>query len=197
MKVRISGKGTTPLLMHNVRLASPMNSFAKRLSALTSSKTSSKRTDQDRIEIARVEFEGGMYHDDEVGPYAPAKWFSKNLLDAARRGRRGKLIEEGVMVDGGSLVNPLIYRGPRDIEGLWGNGESDFVSFETVRVGQAKVDRCRPIFNEWAFEIDFDVEESVLDFSTFEDIANIGSRLGVGDYRTGSYGRFNAKVTLL
>lgn len=106
MKVRISGTGTTPLLMHNVRLASPMNRYAKQLSAATSEKTSSKRTDRDRIDIARIEFEGGMYHtatlpttdpyfNDEVGPYVPAKWLSKNLLDAARRGRRGKLVEEG------------------------------------------------------------------------------------------------------
>ena len=197
MKVRIVGKGTTPLLMHNVRLASPMDPFAKRLAALTSAKTSSKRTDQDRIEIARVEFEGGLYHTEEDGPYIPGKWVSKNLLDAARRGRRGKMVEEGVMVDMGCLVNPLLYRGPRDVEGLWGDGESEYVNFETVRVGMAKVDRCRPIFNEWGFEIDFDVEESVLDFGTFKDIAEIGSRLGIGDYRTGGYGRFGVEVNQL
>jgi hypothetical protein len=197
MKVRINGQGNTPLLMHNVQLASPMNKYAKRLSALTSAKASSKRTDQDRIEIARVEFEGGLYFDDEVGPYIPAKWMSKNLLDAARRGRRGKLVEEGVMVAPGSLINPLAYNGPRDIDGLWDGGDSPFVDFATVRVGMAKVDRCRPIFNNWAFEIDFDIEDGVIDFATFEDIAKIGSRLGVGDYRTGSYGRFTAKVTAL
>lgn len=198
MKVRISAQGTTPLLMHNVRLASPMNPFAKKLSALTSAKTSKKRTDQDRIEIAGVEFEGGLYWTDlPIGPYVPAKWFSKNLLDAARRGRRGKLIEEGVLVGENSMINPLVYRGPRDIESLWGNGESEFVSFETVRVGMAKVDRCRPIFNDWACEIDFEIEEDVLDFATFKDIATIGGRLGVGDYRTGGYGRFVATATAL
>jgi hypothetical protein len=197
MKVRITGRGTTPLLMHNVRLASPMNPFAKKLSALTSAKTSSKRTDADRIEIARVEFEGGLYHDEELGPYVPAKWISKNLLDAARRGRRGKLVEEGVMVAEGCLVNPLVYHGPRDVDGLWGDGESKYVSFDTVRVGTAKVDRCRPIFDEWGFEIDFEVEDDVMDFDTFKSIAQIGSRLGVGDYRTGSYGRFNVDVIRL
>ena len=208
MKVRITGKSITPLLMHNVRLASPMNSYARKLSGMMAAKPSSKRTDAERIEIARVEFEGGMYHtatlpetspyfSEKIGPYAPGKWFAKNLLDAARRGRRGKLVEEGVMLAEGCLVNPLIYQGPRDLETLWGNGESDFVSFETVRVGQAKIDRCRPIFNEWGFEVDFLIEEDVLDFRTFESIATIGARLGVGDYRTGSYGRFNVTVTAL
>ncbi len=197
MKVRITAKGTTPLLMHNVRLASPMNSYAKALAALTKAKTSSKRTDQDRIEIARLEFEGGLYFDDEIGPYAPGKWFSKNLLDAARRGRRGKLVEEGVTIGPDSMINPLAYHGPRDIEGIWGNGESDFVSFETVRVGMAKVDRCRPIFPEWSTEVDFEIEDDVLDFDTFRDIAVIGGRLGLGDYRSGGYGRFNASVVAL
>lgn len=197
MKVRIIGQGTTPLLMHNVRLASPMNKYAKQLSALTSAKTSSKRTDADRIAIARVEFEGGLYHDDAIGPYIPAKWVSRNLLDAGRRGRRGKLVEEGVMVAEGGLMNPLIYRGPRDVESLWGDGESEYVSFETVRVGMAKVDRCRPMFSDWGFEIDFEIDDEVLDLTTFQDIARIGSRLGVGDYRSGSYGRFKVQVHAL
>lgn len=101
------------------------------------------------------------------------------------------------MVAEGGMVNPLIYRGPRDVETLWGDGESEYVSFETVRVGQAKIDRCRPIFNDWAFEIDFEIEPGVIDLPAFRSIAEIGGRLGVGDYRTGSYGRFKVVVTAL
>lgn len=204
MKVRISAKGNTPLLMHNVQLASPMNPYAKKLSAMTKAKTSSKRTDQDRIDIAKVEFEGGLYWNEIDGPYIPAKWFSKNLLDAARRGRRGKLVEEGVLPGDGALINPLVYflagtkkPGPRDLDGLWGDGESEFVNFETVRVGMAKVDRCRPIFKDWAAEIHFEIEDDVLDFATFKDISVIGGRLGLGDYRSGGYGRFDATVIAL
>jgi hypothetical protein len=187
MNVKMIAKGTRPLLMHNVQLASPLNSFAKELSRLNKAKPSSRRTDEDRLEIARVEWEGGLYFDAEVGPYF------KTVLEAARLGRRGQKIEGGLSVV--EMVHPLLYRGPRTIDGLWGNGgDSTFVDFRTVRVGQAKVDRCRPIFNEWAFEADLLVDPAVLDFDELADIADIAGKLkGIGDYRQ-QFGRFEVNV---
>jgi hypothetical protein len=38
MKLRMTCTGTRPLLMHNVRLASPLDPYAKRLKALNSKK---------------------------------------------------------------------------------------------------------------------------------------------------------------
>lgn len=181
--------------MHNVRLASPMNPYAKELSRLNRAKPSSKRTDEDRLDIARVEWEGGLYFDDEVGPYVPASWIFKTILEGARAGRRGQKVEGGLTVV--EMIHPLVYRGPRDIDGLWGNGgESGFVDFRTVRVGQAKVDRCRPIFNQWAFEADLLLDPGVLDVAELADIAEIAGRLkGIGDYRQ-QYGRFDAQIEL-
>lgn len=196
MKARLVGKGTRPLIMHNVRLASPMDPFAKELARLNKAKPSSKRTDEDRLEIARVEFEGGLYIEEGVGPYVPASWVFKCLLEAARSGRRGKKIEGGLMV--AEMVHPLVYRGPRDVAGLWGeNGTSPFVDFRTVRVTTSKVDRCRPIFREWAFESDLIVDPGVLDLDELRDIAEIAGRLtGMGDYRQ-QYGRFDATIEAL
>lgn len=193
MNVKLTARGTRPLLMHNVRLASPMNPYAKELARLNKAKPSSKRTDEDRLDIARVEWEGGLYFDDEVGPYIPASWIFKTILEGARAGRRGQKVEGGLTVV--EMVHPLIYRGPRDIAGLWGNGgESGFVDFRTVRVGQAKVDRCRPIFNQWAFEADLLLDPNVLDVAELADIAEISGRLkGVGDYRQ-QFGRFTAEI---
>lgn len=193
MNVKLVARGTRPLLMHNVRLASPMNSYAKHLSALNKAKPSSRRTDEDRLEIARVEWEGGLYFDDEVGPFVPASWVFKSILEGARLGRRGQKVEGGLTVV--EMIHPLVYRGPRDINGLWGNdGDSPHVDFRTVRVGQAKVDRCRPIFSNWAFEAELLVDPSVLDVAELEDIAKIAGQLkGIGDYRQ-QYGRFDASI---
>ena len=193
MNVRLIARGTRPLLMHNVRLASPMDSFAKRLSALNKAKPSSRRTDEDRLDIARVEWEGGLYFDSEVGPYVPASWVFKSILEGARLGRRGQKIESGLTVV--EMIHPLMYRGPRDIEDMWGNGgDSEHVDFRTVRVGQAKVDRCRPIFKQWAFEADLLVDPSLLDLAELADIVSIaGQQKGIGDYRQ-QYGRFEATV---
>lgn len=193
MQVTFTAKGTRSLLMHNVRLASPMDPYAKELSRLNKSKRSSTRTDEDRLEIARVEWEGGFYFDDTIGPYVPGKWVFKTLLEAARSGRRGKKIEGGVLVMDDR--HPLIYPGPRIMKEMWGdNGTSEFVDFQTVRVGQAKVDRCRPVFRQWAFEAKLMLDTSVIDAEEVADIARIaGQLIGIGDYRQ-QYGRFDAEV---
>lgn len=192
MNVLMKVTGTRPLLMHNVQLASPMNTYAKKMAQLNRAKPSSKRTDDDRLEIASVEWQGGLYFDDAVGPYVPASWVFKTILEGARLGRRGQLIEGGLSVV--EMVHPLLYQGPRDMARMWNGGESNFVDFRTVRVGQAKVDRCRPIFRDWAFEAELMIDPSVLDLAVLQDIVAISGRLkGIGDYRQ-QYGRFEATV---
>lgn len=194
-RLQMIGTGIRPLLIHNVRLASPMDPYAKELARLNKAKPSSKRTDEDRMAIARVEWEGGLYYDPEAGPYIPGSWIFKCLLEGARAGKRGKKIEGGLMVE--ALDHPLIYRGPRKLEEMWGDGTSEFVDFRTVRVGQAKVDRCRPIFREWAFEAVLIIDPSVVDAAEVRDIAEIAGKLkGLGDYRQ-QYGRFTVQTKSL
>lgn len=192
MNVLLKVTGTRPLLMHNVQLASPMNTYAKKLAQLNRAKPSSKRTDEDRMEIAYVEWQGGLYYDDALGPYVPATWVFKTILEGARLGRRGQLIEGGLSVV--EMIHPLLYDGPRSMAKLWGDGDSPFVDFRTVRVGQAKVDRCRPIFREWSFESELMIDPSVLDLAVLQDVVKIAGNLkGIGDYRQ-QFGRFEAEV---
>ena len=193
MDVKLTLTGTRALLMHNVRLASPMDPFAKKLAQLNRAKPSSKRTDDDRMEIAKVEWEGGLYFDDEIGPYVPSSWIFRSLLDGARMGRRGPKIEGGVIVK--ELQHPLLYKGPRTVEDMWANGSSEFVDFRIVRVGQAKVDRCRPIFHQWAVETELLVDPNVISADELGDIATIAGNLkGLGDYRQ-QFGRFTVELS--
>lgn len=192
MKVRLIATGSQPLMMHNIRLASPMDPFAKEMAKLNKAKPSSKRTDEDRLEMARVEWEGSLYFEDGIGPYAPGSWIFKNLLEAARSGRRGKKVEGGIVI--ATAINPVLYKGPRTIAEMWKDGTSEFVDFRSVRVGQAKVDRCRPIFKNWTIESEIYLDTGVLDLEELNDIAGIGGRLyGYGDYRQ-QFGRFDAIV---
>lgn len=199
MKVRLTAKGTRPLLMHNVRLASPFDPYAKRLKELNG-KRSKDRTDEDRLAIARVEFEGGLYYDEAIGPYIPAANVFASLLRGARRVRKGPKVEGGVVLSG-DLQLPLIYRGPRDVASLWGAGpfQSSFVDMQTVSSNPSaakspKVDRCRPIFREWAFEADVDLDPGSIDLTDFKEIAQLaGSAVGIGDYRL-LYGRYEVEI---
>lgn len=192
MKVRLVGTGTRPLLMHNVRLASPLNAYAKKLKALNSKRV---KTDEDRLEIARVEWEGGLYFDEAVGPYIPGANLFASLIEGARLLKAGKKIERGLSVT--ELVLPLIYRGPRDINSLWGNGESEHVDMQMAKVQTSRVERCRAIFREWSFEAELLLDPSIIEFAEFEAVANnAGAFSGLGDYRK-LYGRYSVQVQLL
>lgn len=192
MKVRLTGAGTRPLLVHNVRLASPLNAYAKRLKALNSKRV---KTDEDRLEIARVEWEGSLYHDAELGPYIPGPNLFASLIGGARLLKAGKKVERGVSVT--DLYMPLLYRGPRDIEAMWGDGESEFIDIRTVKIGQAKVDRCRPVFRDWSFEAEILLDPSVIELDEFTEVCrNAGQFEGIGDYRR-MYGRYDVNVERL
>lgn len=182
--------GTRPLLLHNVQLASPMNPFSKKLKALSSKRV---KTDEDRIEIARVEFEGSLYFDPDLGPYIPGQNLLRSLIGGARLIKAGKKIERGVVIADFQL--PLVYSGPRDVEGLWGDGESEFVDIRPVSVQRNKVDRCRPIFRNWLVEADIVIDPKAIEYGEFCEVARLAGEMeGLGDFRT-MYGRFDAQVS--
>jgi hypothetical protein len=196
MKVRLNITGTRPLMLHNVRLASPLNVYAKRMKVINNEiKAKNARkvdVDADRLELARVEFEGGLYHDEALGPYMPAQNILASLVGGARLTRDGKKVERGVAI--ADLQLPLIYRGPRDMEGLWGNGESEYVDVRPVVIGRMKVDRCRPIFHEWALEADILIDPAVIQFDEFVTVSEAaGASEGLGDYRR-MFGRYSVDV---
>lgn len=193
MKVRMTATGTRPLIVHNVQLASPLNAYAKRLKALNSKRV---KTEEDRLDIARVEFEGSLYYDDTLGPYLPGPNLFASLIGGARLTRAGKKVERGLVVS--DFMLPLIYRGPRDIEGLWAaGGSTEFVDLRSVVVQRQKVDRCRPIFRTWAVESELIVDPKVLELDELREIAkNAGQMEGVGDYRR-AYGRYDVEIEQL
>lgn len=58
MRVSINLFGTTPLLVHNVQLADTDNTFTKEIAAITGKR---KKTPEDRVAIADLEWMGGLY----------------------------------------------------------------------------------------------------------------------------------------
>jgi len=192
MKVRLTMTGTTPLLLHNVQLASPLNPFAKKLKALNSKRN---KTDEDRLEVARVEWEASWYWDEEQGPVLPTANIRRCLIDGARLTKSGKKVERGVTpLDYQVALN---YSGPRDLDALWGKGVdgSPYVDLRPVVVMRSKVDRCRPkLGSGWSCVSDWLVDTTVIEADEFESIADTaGATQGVGDFRL-SFGRFEATV---
>lgn len=188
MKLELTG--ITPLLMHNVRLVDPDDPYTKAIGRLTAKRTN--KTDEDRAEIAKLEFSGGLYHSDKVGPYLPAANIFRSLQKAATVTKEGKKIERGFIPLADAC--PLEYDGPRDIDTLYGDGATQYVDRRAVGVGMKKVMRVRPIFPEWSCSLEFELDDEVLDPDVFLQIAtSAGRREGLGDYRR-FYGKFAAAV---
>jgi len=186
--VVIQISGTTPLIMHNAQLADPLNKFTVALRELTKKRI---KTEDDLAEMARREWVGGLYYDREIGPYIPGQNIERSLLDAARMHKRGKSIERGVFVT--SNENAILYDGPRDVESLL--NDENYRLTVSVKVGQQRVMRCRPMFRSWALGATLYVDESQLELGDLKMIAeNAGKFIGLGDWRP-RYGRFTSEVT--
>lgn len=181
-----------PLLMHNGRLADPLDPATKALKSATK-KPASTRTDDDLLEIAHLEWIGGMYFDPEVGPYIPGENIERLLLDAARMTKQGKNIERGVYVD--TLVNRLAYKGPRDLDGLWADANFRLTCSAKNPGQKARIMRCRPRFpGPWEVSTEGGFDPAILDFDVLAEIADTAGRMiGLGDWRP-RFGRFTAEL---
>lgn len=187
MDFTITITGTHTLLMHNAQLSDPLNPFTKRLAEVTSKR---KKTDEDHVEIARREWDGGLYYDVDAGPYIPGQNVERALLDSARMNRLGKSIERGVFIT--TDVIPLEYPGPRDIREL--REDASFRHMASVKVGMSRTMRCRPMFREWSLTAEGYLDETQIELDELRQIAQrAGKLIGLGDWRP-RFGRFEAQV---
>jgi hypothetical protein len=196
--------GESDLLVHNGRLANPMDTATKEVGAAHKAYQQAK-TDDNFYALARAEFLGGLYYIEGIGPV----WPTDNLHTALKKGgakvKRGAAslknpVAAAILWD--ATDSPLAYAAfgpgpaPRTLEGLWENENYRFM--KSARVRSAKVQRTRPVFKSWRFEVSGKLDTEILDFADLEAVAKIaGQLIGLGDWRPekgGSYGRFTAQL---
>ncbi len=200
--IRVVFDGTTeangsPLLMHNERLADPIDPYTRWLAELTGKR---KKTERDHEEIGRREYIGGGYWmvDEGItgkqsGPYIPTWNVIRCLQAGATRFKLGKHVVRGLVPK--SEETPLIYDGPTDVDELWKTGL--FHSRKGVGVGQSRVIRTRPCFSEWKVEVELELDLTILDPETVDYIAlSAGKYEGLGDARP-RFGRFHGSAVLI
>ena len=184
-KVRIDG--TTPLKMHSEKLANPLDSLTKKMKAITGKR---KKTEDDQVAIMEIEFEAGMYFDEELGPFLPAKCLKAMIREAAKKTRAGINVSEALSIL--EFKVPLLYKGPRDVVGLW---KANMYDVSSVCVGgKSTVMRTRPMFFPWAAEFTICYDESVINRDDLIAwLATAGTRTGFMDHRP-EFGKFDLKV---
>ncbi|MBX5463829.1 MAG: hypothetical protein IRZ28_22415 [Steroidobacteraceae bacterium] len=88
---------------------------------------------------------------------------------------------------------PLEYPGPSDIDALY--GDPAFSHRAAVGIAKSRTMRIRPQFKRWSLTVPGLLLTNVLDFDALVDIARLAGLIeGLGDFRSGGFGRFDAKV---
>lgn len=182
-----TASGGSALVCHNERLADPLDPIVREIGGITAKR---KKTEADHLEIARLEFLGGLYTNGN-GPCLPAWNILRCLQDGARRHKRGLDVPRGIYPRAEHA--DIVYVGPRNPDEMWKAGK--FSLRKTVGVQRSRTMRTRPIFTEWQAALPIEVDSTVFDLDTLAHIwKDAGIYAGLGEMRP-VYGRFAGTIT--
>jgi hypothetical protein len=180
LRFRITG--VSPLVMRNGQLANPLNRFAKDIRTISGKR---RKTEADYEEMARLEFLGALYLSSGE-PCLPGELIEACIVRGAVSKRRGKSAKAGILCPG---VFPLQYDGPRNPLDLWEREE--FRLYASVKLGNSRIIRTRPIFRNWSAEIGVRYNPSLLNGSEVKEFLFAAGELeGLGDWRP-RFGQFD------
>jgi hypothetical protein len=187
-----SASGGAPLVCHNERLADPLDEYVQAIQGFSKKRN---KTIDDHEQIAYLEFLGGLYTSPALdwpidgtnpAPCLPAWNILRCLQDGGRRQKRGMDVPRGVMPLGESAL--IQYDGPSDPQKMWEAG--GFSLRKSVGVQRSRTMRTRPFFADWQATLPIEVDSTVFDMHTLQNIwKDAGIYAGLGEMRP-VYGRF-------
>lgn len=187
MDIRVELTGTTPLLCHNIALADPDNDFVKQIATYTAKR---KKTEDDRREIERLEWFGGLYVEDGR-PVIPTGNIRKAFVQAGKISKQGTMVTRALNFT--SLYAAIAHGGPDDLEAMY--ADKAYSNRAAVGISGKRTMRVRPQFTKWVVVADAILLEDVMDPGDLTRVAErAGQAEGLGDNRTNGYGRFSVQV---
>jgi hypothetical protein len=186
--------GKTPLLMHAPTTVDPLHPVAKEIAKIVKAKKASDRTEDDHARLAELEWHAALYVAPGIidGPVVPTANIKRSIAKGAYY-TKGQKASNAVTngLDPREMFVALAYEGPRDPDDLYKTGR--FTDRRAVK-GGGTVMRTRPKFDQWALVVDFEVDESLLDFDDLLSYAETAGRLGLCDGRKIGFGRFDVEM---
>jgi len=178
--------GLSPLLLSCDKLADPLDPATIAHKELTSKR---KKTEDDHILIARSQWNGLMYWDDEIGVYMPTQNIRAALVGGAKLNKLGMQIKRGTLIL--EEKSELDYGKKLTLNQLW---DQRFLDRRSVVVSTARVICYRPKFLKWSLMFSLHYDENILDENQIlQSFENAGKFIGIGGYRPekgGTFGRF-------
>jgi hypothetical protein len=172
--------GVSPLLMHNGRLADPLDASTMQLAAVTGKR---KKTRADHERIAQLEWYGALWLDG-LRPCLPCEAVEAAFADGAKTRNKGPTARSGLVVNAPAMLH---YEGPDNLEDLW--ADETFRLRSGVRVRNARTMRTRPRFPGWSANVTASYLPTLLDRAEVLEFFRIAGSLGIGDWRP-RYGKF-------
>ena len=177
--------GNGKMITHNGRLANPLDPYTRKLKELTSKRN---KTDEDLVEIARVEARGGLYEtaDNLVG--IDPECIIASLRASAKKWKLGKALSVSLFPESPDII-PLTIGGR-----TWDADEYvstlDNIDMRPVRVGMSKVLRSRPVMDKWTCRLRVVLLTEEVDIDEFPRILDrAGQYIGLCEWRP-RFGRY-------
>lgn len=179
----ITWKGTTPLIMHSCQCVNPLHPISIEMKKYTSKR---KKTEEDLMKIADLEWEAGAYWKDGIGLYIPAENVEATIINGAKANRKGSDIEK--YCDVTDLYIPFEYGENLTKEELIASYE--YRDTRVMTVMRSKILRTRPRFDQWEITFNFRYDEEKIDLATItQAMEYAGAYVGLCDSRP-KYGKF-------
>ena len=190
MEYEVKIRGIRPIIQHNGAAGLDTRSPAKIEMAEITRKRGSNRTITDDERLRELECQVSLYLDESGAPTIPEAAIQSCIRIASTRLRQGTQVREGMQV-----TEVVSFDYDRERYGVTAEELGKTAQFTVpVRVRQARIERTRAKFDEWALTFRVYTDPELVDqdqLASWLDIA--GRRIGLGDWRpekSGTYGRF-------
>lgn len=187
--INVTWKGTTPLIMHSCQCVNPLHPLTLEMKKITS-KSSKKRTEEDLIRLSDLEWQSGLYWNNQLGLHIPAENIEATVRDGAKANRKGKDVVRGFNVV--DMLNPLDIGESLTLDEM--RNDYRFRDVRQMKVQTARVTRTRPRFNMWTLYFTATYDESQIDLQTLANAMEYaGQYVGLCDSRP-KYGKFAVTI---
>jgi hypothetical protein len=190
--LKVKFEGFSPLLQNNPQTVDPLSKYAQMKKPLTSK---NKKTDEDILEIRRIEVESKVFWDDKIGIFVPTRWVLAAVAQNSYKiAKISKATARGAIFATYDKAK-LTYSGMRNVKKLIDIPRNErFVRLLNLPQKGVRLAKAFPIFENWSFEVELEYDDGVVNKSSLVDILNYSARYGgFGDLRP-SYGRCNMEV---
>ena len=186
-KIKCEFHGISPIILHSCQCVNPLHPLSIEMKKITSIRT---KTEEDIVNLSKLEWESGLYYDEKIGVYIPAENVEAAVREGAKARKKGKDIVRGFQCE--TMMIPLNIGENLTLEQM--RDDPRFYDVRSMKVKQSRVMRTRPRFNMWNISFTAMYDENLMNFKDVVDaIEYAGQYVGMCDSRP-KYGKFVARV---